>query len=402
MSAPVNPADRRSTPRLPPSARAAVLIACIAVLLAGCGHGGGRLMDFKGSASSPMIEAGLPFIATKNTTRVAGANPIADAAAVAGAVFPSATPDTRPGAVALVDSHDWRGALAAAALMSPPLRAPLLLSDGAKLPAPSSAALAMLRPSGAASLGGAQLIRIGAVAPPGGLRATSIGGSDPYSTAAAIDALVSRARRTTGNRVIVASADAPGFALPAAAWAAKSGDPILYVTHDSVPPATRAAIARRPGARIYVLGPSSAVSDAVVTQLSGLGTVKRIGAADPISNAIAFARYIDGAFGWGIVNPGHGLIFASAERPLDAAAAAPLSASGTYGPLLLVDDPLHLAPLLSQYLLDIQPGYADDPVRGVYNHGWLIGDQNAISSVVQSRIDALLEISASSPAKTTP
>ena len=31
-------------------------------------------------------------------------------------------------------------------------------------------------------------------------------------------------------------------------------------------------------------------------------------------------------------------------------------------------------------------------MRGVYNHGWIIGDETAISADVQSRIDALLEI----------
>jgi hypothetical protein len=46
-----------------------------------------------------------------------------------------------------------------------------------------------------------------------------------------------------------------------------------------------------------------------------------------------------------------------------------------------------------QFLLDIQPGYEDDPVRGVYNHAWLIGDEQAITLDAQSRIDALLEIS---------
>jgi hypothetical protein len=45
-----------------------------------------------------------------------------------------------------------------------------------------------------------------------------------------------------------------------------------------------------------------------------------------------------------------------------------------------------------QYLLDIQPGYERDPVRGVYNHGWLIGDEQAISVEDQARIDSLLEI----------
>ena len=53
---------------------------------------------------------------------------------------------------------------------------------------------------------------------------------------------------------------------------------------------------------------------------------------DPVENAIAFARYADGGFGWNINDPGHGFVIANADRPLDAAAAAPLSASGDLGP----------------------------------------------------------------------
>ena len=47
---------------------------------------------------------------------------------------------------------------------------------------------------------------------------------------------------------------------------------------------------------------------------------------------------------------------------------------------------------LQDYLLDIQPGYDADPVRGVYNHGWIIGDESAMAAAVQARIDTLLEI----------
>ena len=47
---------------------------------------------------------------------------------------------------------------------------------------------------------------------------------------------------------------------------------------------------------------------------------------------------------------------------------------------------------VQDYLLDIQPGYSKDPVRGVYNHGWIVGDGKAISTTVQARIDQLLEI----------
>ncbi len=141
-------------------------------------------------------------------------------------------------------------------------------------------------------------------------------------------------------------------------------------------------------------GPESVISKGVVDQLGELGDTRRISGADPVANAIEFARFSDGSFGWNVVDPGHGLVFATTQRPLDAAAAAPLSASGTYGPLLLVTTANALPAPLQDYLLDIQPGYDVDPVRGVYNHGWIIGDESAVSVDVQARIDSLLEIQA--------
>jgi hypothetical protein len=166
----------------------------------------------------------------------------------------------------------------------------------------------------------------------------------------------------------------------------------LWVTRDAIPAATRAAITAHKRPRIYVLGPESAVSKKVLRQLSELGDARRISGADPVANAIAFARFSDGSFGWNVVDPGHGVVFANTQRPLDAAAAAPLSATGTYGPLLLLTAANALPAPVQDYLLDIQPGYDKDPVRGVYNHGWMIGDESAVAVDVQARIDALLEI----------
>jgi hypothetical protein len=378
-----------------------VPLLAILLVLAGCGGGGGGAKD--SGKSAPVLgqggdekEAaqglGFPGFATKNTTRVGGADPVADAAAVAQAIFPSRSPDTSPAAVTLVDKADWRAAISAAQLMSRPLRAPLLLSDGDKLPDASSSALDALEPAGAEKAGKAQVLRVGATARPKGYRASDLEGDDFAALAAAIDRLHTAAAGDPSPAVIVAPSGSAAFAMPAAGWAAKQGDPVLWTERDSLPPATRAAIVAHNRPRIYVLGPAAVISEAVVKSLEGLGTVRRIAGSDPVSNAIAFARFTDGKFGWNAVDPGHGLVFASARRPLDAAAAAGLSASGTYGPLLLVAEAKALPRPLQDYLLDVQPGYDEDPVRGVYNHGWLVGDEKAISVDVQARIDALLEI----------
>lgn len=381
----------RSLPALGAAALAA--LAC----LAGCGKESGAqpapAMGVQGSQPNAAEELGFPGFATKNTTRIGGADPVADAAGAALAAFPSATPATRPPAVALVDAGDWHAAIAASVLTASPVRAPVLLSSGPDLPAATAAALARLRPTGSGVLGEAQAIRVGGVPQPSGLRSTPIGGADPFTLAAEVDRVAGAARGKPSRDVVVVGAGDPAYAMPAAAWAAKSGDPVLFVQRDRVPAATLTALRRHGRPRIFVLGPPSQVSSAVVRRLGALGTTTRVDGPDPQRNAIAFARFSDGGFGWGVVDPGHGIVFANPSQPAAAAAAGPLASGGTYGPLLLTDAAGALPQSVVQFLLDIQPGYRTDPVRGVYNHGWLIGDQRAISLATQSRIDSLLEIS---------
>ena len=377
------------------------------VLIAGCGGGGGDDERGGGDESQPILGAsgdeeqaedapslGFPVFATKNTTRVAGADAVANAAGTARAVYPSRTDESSPRAVVIVEQDDWRAAMSAAQLMARPLQAPVLFSDGGELPAASEEALEELAPSGAEEAEGAQVIRIGdAAADPENVEVKTIKGSSSTSLAQAIDAFQIDVASDPTDAVLVAPADNPEFAMPAAGWAAKSGQPVLWTLKDSLPPETRAAIQAHKKPRIYVLGPEDAIAESVVKQLEKLGTTKRVSGPDPVTNAIAFARYSDGPrFGWNVVDPGHGLVFANVSRPLDAVAGAPFSGSGQYGPLLLLSEASSLPPELQDYLLDIQPGYDEDPVRGVYNHGWLMGDEAAISADVQSRIDALLEI----------
>ncbi len=223
------------------------------------------------------------------------------------------------------------------------------------------------------------------------------------------------------HRVIVVGTDGPAaLAMPAAGLAAESGTPILPVSGTGIPRATRRLLARLHHPVIYAVGPPAAVSHAVLAKLTRFGAVRRIyptpganGAAtgpgtsgeDPADNAIAVARYSDGPFGWGVEQPGHGLVFASASRPLDAPAAAPLSANGDYAPLLLLEAPNQVPTMLREYLSDIQPAYTDapeyQPVHGAYNHGWLIGDEAAIAPTVQAELDAMLEIAPQGAASST-
>ncbi|MGI8558218.1 MAG: cell wall-binding repeat-containing protein [Solirubrobacteraceae bacterium] len=362
----------------------------LSLLLLGCGSGSSATVRLNGSSapSGGGTVAGAPLLATRNTTRLDSGDPATLAAASALIAFPGASTATRPQTVALADAGDWRAALVASALASPPLRAPLLLTHGRSVGEPARAALDRLRPGA--------IVRVGARAarPPGALGRSGplLDGVNPAALAASVAAYAAQTRSTTDNRVLVVSSDAPQFAMPAAAWAAKSGDPILFVQRDAVPQETRDAIGRLGQPRIYVLGPGSVIGAKAIAVLQRLGTVARIAGADPTANAIAFARYIDGDFGWGIVTPGHGLVLLGRSRPADAAAAAILSASGTFGPSLLLDGADALPSALRQYLLDIEPGYTLDPSRGVYNHGWLVGDPGTASLALQAQIDTLLEI----------
>jgi hypothetical protein len=274
-----------------------------------------------------------------------------------------------------------------------PTGAPLLIADEDGVPEPTARALDTLDPQGSRVTGGTQVYAIGDVAVPSGLETSAVAGRDPASTAAAIAGLRDRLFGTPPKHFVIAPLAKPGFAMPAAAWAARSGDPILFANRDALPASTAAALKRHPNAPVYVLGPTSAISDKVIELISKIGgKVRRVLGENAVENAISLARYESGDFGWNVNDPGHGFVVARSDSPLDAAAAAPLSASGTWGPLLLTDSADTLPAALRGYLLDVKPGYSTDPTRAFYNHVWVIGDQEAIDVRQQAEIDELAEL----------
>jgi putative cell wall binding repeat protein len=409
-------------------ASGAIVCALLAVAAAGCGGGGKSHATSSSASAAPATVSsssstststtddrsaqtakslGFPETATRNTTRVAGSGPVADAAGVALAVYPSVASGTHPSVVTIAPTDDWEAALASSVLMAPPLHAPVLLSGSRALPAPTADALKQLAPTGSGSVSGGQVVLVGNVPKPPGLRAATIGAPNPYAAAAQIDRFATAAAGGHASPdVVIASSSDPAYAMPAAGWAAESGDPILFVSAKSIPKPTIQALQAHSKPHIYVLGPPSVISAALVKQLGKYGSVKRISGDDTSSNSVAFAVYRDppckfgqacahvpGSFGWAMRSPGHGYTLLNPSQPLAAAASAALSGSGDYGPQLLVDNGSTLSkPVLNFFLNYATPGFTQEgPTAAVYNHAWIIGNTATISVTAQAEADELLQ-----------
>ena len=349
----------------------------------------------QGEPAEEPADLGFPAFATRNTTRVAGEDSVANAAGVALATFPNGGAVKGPTAVSLVDSEDWAAGIAASSLVAEPIGAPILLTRDGGLDELTASALETLSPAGGSESGGAQAFEVGDAGAAEGLDTKAIEGSNSAEIAAEALELRERLTDEEPDHILVATSDEPEFAMPAAAWAARSGDPVLFAQADSVPSPTIKAIEEHEDVPVFVLGPESVISNDAIKEISEAtkATVSRAGAEkDPIANAVAFARFVEGSFGWNINDPGHGFVIANTSSPADAGAASALSGTGTWGPLLLTDDAERPPPALEGYLLDLKPGYEDDPTRAVYNHLWIIGNEEFLSVDAQVELDEIAEV----------
>jgi putative cell wall binding repeat protein len=353
-------------------------------------------LGVKASDEQAVEKLGFPSSATRNTVRVGGSDAVSDAAGVAGALYPATGDSDRPTAIALVDKDDWATAISASVLVGRPIGAPILLTDGADMPPVSQDVLDRLKPKGSDLSKDAQVIRVGPdVARPSGYKTALIEGNTPFERAAAVDSFFSAARGKPSNDVVLFSADDAEYAMPAASWAARSGDSALPVRKDAIPAPIVKALREHRRPNVFILGPEKVVSKQVEAQLKKrklARDVQRIQGPNPVENAIAFARYQKGDFGWGVVVPGYNFSLASTTRPADAAAAAALATRGVFAPLVLTDDAEKMPPKLEDYFLSVQPGYEDDPSQAVYNRAWVLGDDKAVSVNQQAQLDQLTEL----------
>ena len=391
--------------------RGALAVLALALLVAGGIFAGTKLADDDAtiveSAPAPEIfigesvraaepaDLGFPAFATRNTTRVSGSDSVSNAAGVALATFPTGGVVKGPSAVSLVDSEDWAGGIAAASLVAEPVGAPVLYTRDGSPDELTTGALDSLSPTGGSASGGAQVFKVGEAGEADGLDTRALEGENSAEIAVEVLELRERLTGEPPEHILIATSDDPEYAMPAAAWGARSGDPVLFAQADSVPSPTIKALERLKDVPVYVLGPESVISSDAMKEISAATESEVTRAADeedPVTNAVAFARFVDGDFGWNINDPGHGFVIANSSRPADAGAAAALSGTGTWGPLLLTDDAETPPPALEGYLLDLKPGYEDDPTRALYNHIWVIGDEEALSVDAQVELDEIAEV----------
>ncbi|MFD0682055.1 MULTISPECIES: cell wall-binding repeat-containing protein [unclassified Paenibacillus] len=365
------------------------------------GHTMGNMGQPITAQSQQAAASNMPWIASKNTTRI-NTNDAAEAAALISKTLWMATADdNRPGGIVLANPKDWQTTLVSADLIHNPNNGPVLFVNKDGIPEATLNEIKRLKPKGVEMNKGIQVILVGDLDPTVedqvkalGLKTDKIAGGNPAAIAKAVDAYYTNVTKENPPSVIVGSMDSKEYTMPAVNWIAHMPEPLLYVKKDELPQETIDALKTRGGkANIYILGPESVVSANVQNQLGQYGKVVRISGNDPYENAVAFAKYKDPMtdFGWGITTPGHNFSFVNNDSSLLALAAAPLSHLGKHAPLLWTKKDKMPDSVMS-YVMSVQPKYKQSPSEGPYNHAWLTGSEDALSSTAQGEIDSMLEI----------
>ena len=311
---------------------------------------------------------------TKVTNRFPENDPGRLSALTAHAANPAGADNESVNAVR-VPTDDWRTALAATRLRS--TMDAVLLFGNATAPGAANASNVtnITLPSGSSAEAAAAIATMG-------------NGTDDISP----------------NNVIIVSSENPQWALPAAAWSAYSGDPILYADSDGVPQATTDAIQELNASHAYVLAPESLVGEEALSELDVSWT--RVAGRTPQQHAVEVAEYRDESreFGWGftdrtgmdianpskygfynymLVNPGqweHGVASANLQW-------------GKAGPILLMNPDGSLPVVTENHIWRTKPDYFVTPAEGAYNHLFVMGTQDAVSWVAQGRTDYSSQIS---------
>ncbi len=218
--------------------------------------------------------------------RMAGSSRYGTAAAVSQAGWPNGA-DT----VVLARGDDYADALAGVPLAYH-LNAPVLLSAKTYLPGTTAAELARLGAQKVIILGGTSAVgeQVEMELQNRGLQVERLSGSTRYETAVLIAQKLESEGLVPTEIVVAVGTNFPD-ALAAAAFAARSGQPILLTGTDILPLSTRTYMETLQLQTVIIAGGSSAVSDDVENQIQDYADTLRLSGSNRYSTAVAVAQY---------------------------------------------------------------------------------------------------------------
>lgn len=251
--------------------------------------------------SSNSVQAQQPEVAlsiypentqiTGFTARYAGSDVYETAATLAQITFPATSELSRPNAVILANPNLDAGLMTVEQLIHMPIDAPILYTEADRLPPVTKAMMEVLNPISITYDSNVQVLVVGLISDAVvseveamGLKTRRISSesNDPVDLAFDIDAYRASMMGNHPDVVFIASLDEPAFALPATAFLAHAMSNIAFVGRDSILEKTGEILERRYGPTyMYIMGPESAVSEAVMKDLSQYGHVQRLSAEDP-------------------------------------------------------------------------------------------------------------------------
>lgn len=336
---------------------------------------------------------------TKNVTRLEATEAVDMSIYVSQLVWPATHDDNRPGTVILAPLDDWQTALASTSLIHHPNDGPVLFMENGAVSDDVLAEIDRLNPAG--NENETEVMVMGdvqeeALAQLDGYEVEHFTDDTSAGFAAELDAYFSDLINEVPQSVLIASSEeeAKLFSLIAGNWIAHMNEPLLYVDQDGIPAETAEALESREGeASMYVLAPEDVISEDMMSELEEYGSVERISGETPAGMSIAFAEYQDPdtSVGWGQTVPGQGLSFISTDTPEFVIAGSALGHLGKHAPVIWLEDG-EIHDSLFEYLADIRPTFADDPMDGPYNHTYLLADQDTVPFQVQGILDEKLEI----------
>jgi hypothetical protein len=330
-----------------------------------------------------------------STVRIGGIAPadVATAALLAG--YP--TGSEPPSAWFLLRDDRWQEAALTAPFAARPVKGALLPVEKDFIPTASGDALARLKVKSYPQAKGLETLVMGKVGSDvfldlteRELKSTQLTAPDPYALAEKFVPFQGGGAGKFSSSIVVAPSEQRDYALPAAAWSAYSGDTLVLVDRNRVPPATARVLAQREKLllekpTIYVIGPESVISSGVAAQMAAYGPVKRIAGPSAPETAVALARYHDPAtqFGWNMKKAPASVSLVNSSDWANAIGAWTFAAVGPQAPLLLTPGSDSLPPAVLDYLEKLGRG-------GGRNHAFVFGDKDSISSATMAEVDRAL------------